>query len=399
MAPRRKPAPEVQDQPQEATPETEALTPAPAKPEDGAAAPETPGQLAALPSQREATDTALAQAGVGAMAPAGGVASLEAVERLLREREEEFRLKLRDYNDARQIEPVVSMKNPYFRLYGVNVLGMANGAYKVRIVFTPQATISAMSGTADVVVFVTVDGDDFEIVGHALPGDEQAVEQAAARPASAELQAVERLLGEREEAFEAALDSYLWDNWADRGSSWPNVRHYRLVGYEVLARRSDTYEVRVTFVKTMKRPQGSETSGELIVSLRLASDDFEIVGHRSLSASERRGQAAARSGSNEFEAVERLLRERAAEFLVALQAYMPNAPINVGGEFFRIARLWETEVLGRQGDDYRVRVVFDSSAPGNLTATGTAGGIARVAIVLVKADGGSLEVTGHEFMR
>ncbi len=101
-------------------------------------APFAPDQLLALPGQPEATDAALSQEGGGATAPAGGEASLEAVERLLRARQGAFRRKLRDYNDARQIEPVQSMKDPSFRLYGMNVLGMANGAYKVRVVFSPR---------------------------------------------------------------------------------------------------------------------------------------------------------------------------------------------------------------------------------------------------------------------
>ena len=101
-----------------------------------------------------------------------------------------------------------------------------------------------------------------------------------------------------------------------------------------------------------------------------------------------------------MEAVERMLSEREGEFRAALQAYMPNAPVGVGGEYFKVLRLWETEVLGRQGDDYRVRVVFDSNTPGELIGTNTVRTTRAVeAVVLVKADGGSLEVTGHEFVR
>ena len=81
VMPRRKPEPEVQDQPQEATPETEALTPAPVGPEDAAAAPAAPDQLAALPGQPEATDAALSQEGGKAVAPEQDEPSLEAVER------------------------------------------------------------------------------------------------------------------------------------------------------------------------------------------------------------------------------------------------------------------------------------------------------------------------------
>ena len=91
---------------------------------------------------------------------------MEAVARLLSEREVAFRIKLRDYNDVQQIEPVQNMKNSSFRLYEMNVLGMANGAYEVRVLFSPVTGKSSTSGTVDVVVFVTIEGEDFEIVGY-----------------------------------------------------------------------------------------------------------------------------------------------------------------------------------------------------------------------------------------
>ncbi|MCH8241963.1 MAG: hypothetical protein IH897_05050, partial [Planctomycetes bacterium] len=91
VVPRRKPEPEVQDQPEEATPETEAFTPASVEPED-AAAPAAPDQLAALPGQPEATDAALAES--------GEQASLAAVERLLRARRADLRKGLQAYLDA-----------------------------------------------------------------------------------------------------------------------------------------------------------------------------------------------------------------------------------------------------------------------------------------------------------
>ena len=51
LVPRRKPEPEVRDQPEQTAPEVEALTPAPVEPEDAAAAPAASEQVAALPSQ------------------------------------------------------------------------------------------------------------------------------------------------------------------------------------------------------------------------------------------------------------------------------------------------------------------------------------------------------------
>ena len=55
-------------------------------------------------------------------------------------------------------------------MYEFEVLGIENNIYKVRVVFVPSRPKDAMGGAVDVVVFVTVDGDDFEIVGHEDPG-------------------------------------------------------------------------------------------------------------------------------------------------------------------------------------------------------------------------------------
>ncbi len=51
----------------------------------------------------------------------------------------------------------------------MDVLGMATGAYKVRVIFTPHEGSNSTSSAVNAVVFVTVDGEDFEIVGHAVP--------------------------------------------------------------------------------------------------------------------------------------------------------------------------------------------------------------------------------------
>ncbi len=169
MAPRRKPAPELQDQPEEVTPETEALTPAQAKPEDGAAAPETPDQLAALPGQPEATDAALSQEGGTAVAPEQDGPSLDAVERLLSERREEFREKLRVYNEGTGVAGNSYRPPRAFKLWETQFLGIENGAYKVRVVFDPTGR-NLHNWTASrlvvVIVLLKIEGNDFEIVGH-----------------------------------------------------------------------------------------------------------------------------------------------------------------------------------------------------------------------------------------
>ncbi len=126
------------------------------------------------------------------------------------------------------------------------------------------------------------DGDDFEIVGHEVPSSELRG-QAAARAGSGELESVERLLGERREAFETEVVSYLWENWAKRaGNYFPDAGHFRLLGFKVLARRGDAYEVRVTIDKSVTHPQGGGGAEQFILSLRLDGEDFEIVGYKRL---------------------------------------------------------------------------------------------------------------------
>ncbi len=58
------------------------------------------------------------------------------------------------------------------------VLGIEGDTYRIRALFYTRE--GAYQGFGDIVVFLKIDGDEFEIVGHALPGDERP-EQAAAQ--------------------------------------------------------------------------------------------------------------------------------------------------------------------------------------------------------------------------
>lgn len=152
-------------QAEEATPELEALAPAPVGPEDAAAAPAAPDQLAALPSQPEATDAALSQEGAGSTGPTGGEASLEAVERLLRERREDFEASLDSYlwenwtNVAEYIRPA------RFNLLDWKILGREAEDYLVEVMILryPQRN---RTGANRLIVSLRFDGETFEIVGH-----------------------------------------------------------------------------------------------------------------------------------------------------------------------------------------------------------------------------------------
>jgi len=179
VVPRRKPEPEVQDQPEEATPETEALMPAPLGPEDAAGMREAPDQLAALPDQPEATDAALSQEGGKAVAPEQDEPSLEAVERLLGEREEAFRRVLQAYVARNWIEKLGSRGDGMISsLRQSEVLGAEDDTYRIRAMFYMRG--GGVPDFGDIVVFLKIDGEDFEIVGHELvsaSGHKQAVSE------------------------------------------------------------------------------------------------------------------------------------------------------------------------------------------------------------------------------
>ena len=161
----------------------------------------------------------------------------------------------------------------------MNVLGMANGAYEVRVVFAPVTGKSSTSGTVDVVVFVTIDGDDFEIIGHEVPSGEGHA-QAAARPVSDEFEAVERLLREREVAFREKLKAYSANNL---GLDYGPDRISQILLLNVLGTDGGDYVVRVSFLHGYPTLWNSSET-EIIVVVEVKGQDFEIVRHRSVQA-------------------------------------------------------------------------------------------------------------------
>ncbi len=137
-----------------------------------------PDQLAALPSQPEAT--------VAALAESGEEPSLDAVERLLSEREVAFRQTLQAYLDRHGLLGAPeSLK--VMRVLKAEVLGIDGDAYRLRILLEgsdrdswPGSRFQAAIFADEITVFLTVDGEDFEIVGHEIPSGERP-EQAAAQ--------------------------------------------------------------------------------------------------------------------------------------------------------------------------------------------------------------------------
>ncbi len=99
-------------------------------------------------------------------------ASLEAVEQLLQERQEEFRVKFQAYNLRHDVELDtwgVATSTDIYLIYKTEVLGTRDGVYSVRVVLDacrhfPRPCVR------DLTLFLEVDGDDFEIVGHEDPG-------------------------------------------------------------------------------------------------------------------------------------------------------------------------------------------------------------------------------------
>ncbi len=130
----------------------------------------TSDQLAALPSQAEATDAALAPPGPTEAAPESGTPSLETVERLLRERQDEFQTALQAYVVRNQVEMTGGQGSRPDRidyLWPIEVLGVEEDSYRIRAVFSAGATLHQVhKGVADIVFIVKIDGADFEIVGH-----------------------------------------------------------------------------------------------------------------------------------------------------------------------------------------------------------------------------------------
>lgn len=106
------------------------------------------------------------------------------------------------------------------------------------------------------------------------------------------------------------------------------------------------------------------------------------------------------SDAASLEAVERLLQERQPELLDALNAYFPSVFTEFAAPFIGVVRIWEIDVLGRKGNSYRIRMVFDTSGP-FLTFNQTVSlalVVPRDAIVLVRMTGAELEIAGHEYV-
>ena len=113
----------------------------------------------------------MSQEGGTAVAPEQDEPSLDAVERLLSERSEEFREKLRVYNNEVGFEPLADESGWAFKLWEIQVLGIENGAYKVRAVIEAKGRggLNVLVGAVEVIVLLKVEGNDFEIVGHEFP--------------------------------------------------------------------------------------------------------------------------------------------------------------------------------------------------------------------------------------
>ena len=108
---------------------------------------------------------------------------MQAVERFLREREAEFREKLRVYNVEYRPQ-AANLRRPFARgarLSEMEVLGFEDGIYKLRVLFKPNI----FGGVGNHIISLRLDGDDFEIVGHEVPGSVKRKgtgRKAAARP-------------------------------------------------------------------------------------------------------------------------------------------------------------------------------------------------------------------------
>ena len=70
-----------------------------------------------------------------------------------------------------------------YLIHKTEVLGTRDGVYSVRVVFDPCRNFSIPCVTESI-LFLEVDGDDFEIVGHEVPAspERKRAGQAAAAP-------------------------------------------------------------------------------------------------------------------------------------------------------------------------------------------------------------------------
>jgi class 3 adenylate cyclase len=155
-----------------AVPAREAVTPTSSQPENGPAAPQATAQLAALPSQPEATDAAADKAGE----EASDAASLEAVEWLLQERQPELLDALNAYLPSALTEFAGGLKRVK-QIWGIKVLGRKGDSYRVRMDFEPthlsfdsnqimNPNDQPYHYSRDAVVLVKTTGAELKIAGH-----------------------------------------------------------------------------------------------------------------------------------------------------------------------------------------------------------------------------------------
>ena len=110
------------------------------------------------------------------------------------------------------------------------------------------------------------------------------MDQAAATPEqAASLEAVERLLREREKAFRTVLHAYLARNQTENIGGRVSGVISRLWQTEALGAEDDTYRIRVLYYT---RDGQYQRFGDIVVFLKINGEDFEIVGHEFLSAGE-----------------------------------------------------------------------------------------------------------------
>ena len=308
-------------------PAREADSPTSTRPEDRARAPRALGQLAALGNQGDTTDTASSETGERLAAPPDDATSLEAVERLLRERQPE----LVDALNAYFPSVLTEFTRPFVRvsfIWGIEVLGRRGDSYRVNVTFDVRKSFNdsynyyGMLGDPvygvprDAVVLVKTTGTELEITGHeyvqpedgatgpeagtqlAAPGNQgdttdtassETGEPLAATPDdAASLEAVERLLRERQPELVDALNAYFPSVLTE--FTRPFVRVSFIWGIEVLGRRGDSYRVNVTFDVRKSFNDSYNYYGMLgdpvygvprdaVVLVKTTGTELEITGH------------------------------------------------------------------------------------------------------------------------
>ncbi len=129
------------------------------------------------------------------------------------------------------------------------------------------------------ILFLDIDGDDFEIVGHEFPS--RSGRKQAADSASGDLEAVERLLRERKDDLLEHIRVYL-DVREVYSPARPGI--FRILNVKALSHVGDTYRIRVDFEDRISRTTATYISRAAKIRvldflLELDGDRFEIVGH------------------------------------------------------------------------------------------------------------------------